>query len=79
MAHTRQEWRDAMFRRADEAERPRAAAVTLSGFAGAILLVAGWNGGHIHNRFLVALGAALLLACLVQFALFVLGRLRRSP
>ncbi|HXY45081.1 MAG TPA: hypothetical protein VEH29_12915 [Acidimicrobiales bacterium] len=78
MAHTRKEWHDAIFRRASEAERPRAAAVTLSGFLGAIILVVGWSGGHAHNRVLVTLGAVLLLAAVVQFALFVRRRLHSS-
>jgi hypothetical protein len=79
MAHTRQEWRDAMFRPPADEDRARTAAVSLSGLVGAILLVLGWHSGHIHNRLLVILGAVLLIAAVVQFAVFIFARLRGSP
>jgi hypothetical protein len=78
MGYSRQEWHAAMFSRAGEGEHGQTAAVSLSSFVGAILLVIGWHGGHVHNRILVGVGAALLILSLVLFAFFVFRRLRSS-
>ncbi|MGC9961373.1 MAG: hypothetical protein ABSE47_05655 [Acidimicrobiales bacterium] len=78
MGYTRQQWHDAMVRSAGADERGRTAAISLSALAGAVILVLGWNSGHIRHPVLVVIGAAILVAAVVQFALFVHRRLRGS-
>ena len=78
MGYTRQQWHDAMLSSAGADERGRTAAISLSALAGAVILVIGWNSGHIRHPVLVAVGAAVLVAAVVQFVVFVLRRLRSS-
>jgi hypothetical protein len=78
VAYTRQQWRDALVRSADAGERARTAGISLSAFVGAIVLLVGWNSGHLRHPVLVVIGGAFLVASLLQFVLFVLRRLRAS-